>query len=239
MIRNDVSFLTPEENLCFDDVLLLLAEQGQGGETLRFWEPSCYFIVLGKTSKAQEDISFSHVQKDHIPVLRRSSAGGTVLQGKGCLNFSLILSKNRHPALSDINASYSFILGKVKEAIESFHLECELYPPCDLALKKESRKFSGNAQKRGRHFILHHGTLLYNLDLSLVEKYLLFPKKTPPYRKERSHSDFLVNVPVCACSLKDRIAECFDVDRREHSLLPLQNEQLFRAVKRMKEQSIA
>ena len=97
-----ISFSTPQENILFDDVLLELAEQQKAPETLRFWESDQLFIVLGKTSKIEDDVFINLVRKDKIPILRRSSGGGTVLQGKGCLNFSLILSKNYHPALQTI-----------------------------------------------------------------------------------------------------------------------------------------
>ena len=76
-------------NIDFDEVLLSLAEKHSRGEYLRFWEPSKVFIVLGRIGRAEIDVNLTHVQEDHIPVLRRSSGGGTVLQGPGCLNYNI------------------------------------------------------------------------------------------------------------------------------------------------------
>ena len=43
-------------------------------------------------------------------------------------------------------------------------------------------KFSGNAQRRRRQFLLFHGTILTHFDLTLVERVLRFPSKVPDYR---------------------------------------------------------
>ena len=95
MLLKDISFPTPEVNILFDEVLLFLAEKGQAGEVLRFWESPVPFIVLGRTGKEEDDIYLQKAKEHHIPVLRRASGGGTVLQGKGCLNYSLVLPQNR------------------------------------------------------------------------------------------------------------------------------------------------
>ena len=44
----------------------------------------------------------------------------------------------------------------------------------DLALN--GRKVSGNAQRRGRRALIHHGTLLYAFDASLAARYLRDPR---------------------------------------------------------------
>jgi lipoate-protein ligase A len=62
----------------------------------------------------------------------------------------------------------------------------------DLAL--DDLKFSGNAQRRKRNFLIFHGAFLIDLDLDLVEKTLLMPSKQPDYRVNRSHTSFLMNL---------------------------------------------
>ncbi len=198
----DISFTDPSENILYDDVLLSLAEQGQLGNTLRLWESPVYFIVLGRTGKLQEDVSLQAVKAAGVPVLRRSSGGGTVLQGQGCLNFSFVVSKEKTPQLSDLRASYHIILQGVLSLLNDLGVRGVFRPTSDLALEKDEKKFSGNAQRRGRHFILHHGTLLYDFDLSKVSYFLRMPKEIPEYRKEREHADFIANICV---SKKDLI----------------------------------
>jgi lipoate---protein ligase len=210
MIRKDISFLSGLANLYFDDVLLELAEAGQSGEVLRFWESPYYFIVLGRTSKEQDDVIMNKAHEDNIPIFRRSSGGGTVLQGPGCLNFSLILSIQEHNAhLQTIHESYRYILNKITKALKTLNIDSSIYLPSDIALTCNQKKVSGNAQKRSKHFILHHGTLLYAFDLSMIERYLSFPKIRPDYRRERKHIEFVTNFSVDVGPLKNKIAEQF------------------------------
>jgi len=79
----DISFPTPQENIAFDEVLWRMAEKHEAGEYLRFWESAQVFIVMGRIGREEMDVNTSRAQKDRIPVLRRSSGGGTVVQGPG------------------------------------------------------------------------------------------------------------------------------------------------------------
>jgi len=218
MILKDISFQTPRENILYDDVLLYLAEQGQQGEVLRFWESPGYFIVLGRIGKEQEDVKIDEVNKDRIPILRRSSGGGTVLQGKGCLNYSLVLSKELDPQIADLRKSYHVILGKVIVALRRIGIESKFCPISDIALTKNNKKISGNAQKRSKKFILHHGTILYDFDLKKIEQYLTIPKDIPEYRQGRTHLDFVENISVSADDIKKGIKQIFKVDQQENQL---------------------
>jgi lipoate-protein ligase A len=211
-----ISFSTPQENILFDQVLFEQAEQGLSPDVLRFWESEKTFIVLGKTSQAQKEIIAENVTRDHIPILRRSSAGGVVVQAKGCLNFTFVLSKTNNPGLATILSSYEFILTKVLWALKSLGIQAQFYPPCDLALAKDDRKFSGNAQRRGKHFILHHGTLLHHFDISLAEKYLAMPAKMPAYRKGRSHQDFMANLDCDPKEIIHIFSKVFEAKSSRH-----------------------
>ncbi len=211
MICRDISFSSPEENILFDELLLAQAEKGEGGEVLRFWESPKPFIVLGLIGKVDEDINVSEVLKDEVPVLRRFSGGGTVVQGPGCLNYSLVLSKESDPRLNDLTKSYQVIFEKILRALTLAGISAQFMPVSDLAMQGSLKKFSGNAQHRGRKFILHHGTILYHFDLSIISKYLLFPRQTPEYRAQRSHEHFVTNIPLSGDNIKQVLADSFQV----------------------------
>ncbi len=215
MILKDISFPDPSSNILYDEVLLQLSEKVHNKEFLRFWESPQYFIVLGRVSSLEDDVRWDPVNKDKILVLRRPSGGGTVLQGKGCLNYSLILSKEKNPALGDLRKSYEIILNKVIEALHQIGINAEFYPISDIALTESLKKISGNAQKRGRKFILHHGTILYNFDLSHIEKYLAMPKDIPEYRKHRKHLDFVDNIYKDVGEVKRTLSKTFGADQKE------------------------
>jgi|SRR6185503_7044518 len=219
MLGKDISFESPEENILFDELLLQLAEEGKLPETLRFWESSITFIVLGRISKAAEDLNLEAIRKDRIKVLRRGSGGGTVLQGKGVLNFALVLSKDR-PQVHDLKKSYQYILGKCVEALGELQIKASFHPVCDIALVDGSKKISGNAQKRGRQYILHHGTFLIDFDLRLMSRYLKMPKSVPEYRNERSHEDFVTNLGIDRVNFKKVMMKVFGAETRTSKWSP-------------------
>jgi len=209
MQLRDFSFSTPSENIAFDEVLLVLAEKHGGGEYLRFWESPQIFIVMGLTGLEVNDVNGLHARQDHVPVLRRSSGGGTVLQGPGCLNYCLVLSKQKHPEINDLRKSYQWISEKIIAALRLSGVEAYFRPLSDLATGPDEKKFSGNAQRRSKDYILHHGTLLYNFDLPLISRYLNDPKDIPEYRKQRPHSDFVANLPIDPLVFKEHLAKIF------------------------------
>ena len=87
----DQSLPSPAENLAADEALLDWCESGHGVETLRFWEPREPFVVVGYANKIAAEVNMAACEEKHIPIFRRCSGGGTVVQMPGGLNYSLIL----------------------------------------------------------------------------------------------------------------------------------------------------
>jgi lipoate-protein ligase A len=204
----DLTLSRPADNLALDEALLIQAEAGQSGEVLRLWEWPAPVVVLGAGCRLAEEVEEAACQADGVPVLRRASGGGTVLWGRGCLLYSLVLSQQRHPALADVRASYRHILERVAEAVGLSGIT--VAGISDLALG--GRKFSGNAQQRKRLYLLHHGTLLYAFDLEAVARYLRPPPRPPDYRASREHGQFLLNLPAPAEDLKERLRQTWGAD---------------------------
>src|SRR5262245_20231533 len=98
----NLTLSTAAENLAADEALLELAVTGDCQPLLRLWEPSQHFVVLGYGNRVSEEVDKAMCGELAIPILRRTSGGGTVLQGPGCLNYSLILPLNRWPELESI-----------------------------------------------------------------------------------------------------------------------------------------
>jgi lipoate-protein ligase A len=113
----DLTLPSVAENLALDEALLLEAEAGRSAEILRFWEWPTPAVVLGAGGRLSEDVNQHACQADEVAIFRRSSGGGTVLLGRGCLCYSLVLSYERHPALREIHSSFRFILGRVRDAV--------------------------------------------------------------------------------------------------------------------------
>ncbi len=204
----DRTLPTLAENLALDEALLLEAETGHGGEMLRLWEWPRPAVVLGSGCRLAEDVQEGACAADEVPILRRSSGGGTVLLGAGCLLYSLILSYSRDPALGEIRSSYRFLLDRIGRVLAEGVGPIEQAGISDLTF--EGRKFSGTAQQRKRSYLLHHGTLLYAFDLSLLPRYLRQPARQPGYRAGREHLAFVRNLPLPAAELRLRLRLLWD-----------------------------
>jgi lipoate-protein ligase A len=182
-------------NLALDE--LSLDQQKEG---LRFWECSQPVVVVGRGGRIEEQVRVEACEADEVEILRRSSGGGAVLLGPGCLNYSLVSSLERRPRWRNVRQSFCEILGWMADV-----LGADICEPSDLAW--QGRKVSGNSQRRTASALLHHGTLLYDFDPELASRYLLEPKRQPEYRRRRTHAQFLGNLPLSAQEIQSRVVQ--------------------------------
>ena len=202
----NLTFPTPQHNLACDEALIHWCEERRQDEILRFWEPLQYFAVLGHSGKTQVEVDLSSCRANRVPVLRRCSGGGTVLQGPGCLNYSLILRMRDRTPLQGVAEANRYIMRRLKSSLEPImDSEIEIHGISDLAIGM--RKFSGNAQYRRRYFLLFHGTFLLHFDIPFLERLLPVPARQPAYRQNRSHSNFLTNLNLPSSRVKEALKE--------------------------------
>jgi len=208
-------------NLALDEALLDAAEAKEiEPGVLRLWESASYGVVLGRSSSAETEVDLHACRQDGIPVYRRSSGGGTIVTGPGCLMVALVLDFETYPQLQTIDAAHRFVLNK---------LACLLARPpapnvagvrvagvrvagiSDLVIQPTAsapaRKFSGNAMRCKRSHLLYHGTLLYDFDLQRISRWLATPTRTPDYRHDREHVDFIANLPLARQAIVDRLID--------------------------------
>jgi len=194
---------TLAENLALDEALLqelqAAPSHAEGPGLLRIWEWTSYAVVLGAAGQLRADIHVDACERDGVEIHRRSSGGGTVLLGPGCLMYSLVLRYDTAVELREVHSSYRWIMAKLAHAVEPWLPGVAPAGICDLAVG--GRKVSGNAQQRKRNTCLHHGTLLYDFDLDLIPRYLKLPTDRPEYRGGRDHLDFVRNVPATRSQL--------------------------------------
>src|SRR5258707_12456145 len=113
----DLELPSPAENLACDEALLEQAEQGVGGELLRCWEAREYFVVVGYANKAAVEVNLEYCEGHGVRVFRRCTGGGTVLQGPGVLNYSLILRTDGTGPFQSISAANQFIMERHRAAL--------------------------------------------------------------------------------------------------------------------------
>lgn len=208
----DLTLLSPEENLACDEALLDWCEDGGSDEILRFWTSYEYFIVLGYTNKRFMEVDVAVCQNKQIPILRRCSGGGTVLQGPGCLNYSLVLRIPENGPLSTLGGTNDFVMERNAATLsEIMCTPAARQGHTDLTF--ENLKFSGNAQRRKQKFLLFHGTFLLDFDLDLIGQVLRMPSKQPEYRDNRTHTDFITNLYIEPEEVKATMRQAWGVDK--------------------------
>ena len=197
----DLTLPTPAENLALDETLLDHCERGQGTATLLFWEPGETFVVVGYANHIAREVNVAACQARGIPIFRRCSGGGTVVQMPGGLNYSLILPITADGPTSNITSANHYIMERNRRALAAASGQPVIVRGhTDLAIGEQ--KFAGNAQRRRRDWLLFHGTLLLACDLERISELLPMPSMEPEYRGHRPHRDFVRNLPVPAARVK-------------------------------------
>ncbi|MDR4463056.1 MAG: lipoate--protein ligase family protein [Nitrospira sp.] len=204
----DLTLLLPVENLALDEALLEELDELGGHPVLRFWESDRLFVVLGRGSRLTDDVDLTACERDGIPILRRASGGGTVLQGPGCLSYALVLPLNWHPDLADIRSTNRFILERMASALHEWEPGTSFQGISDLAI--DGMKISGNAQRRTKNALLFHGTILHGMRADLVARYLKHPSRQPEYRLDRPHQTFLRTINAPPQAIKQAIASSWN-----------------------------
>ncbi len=208
MLAVDLSFGDPLQELACDEVLLELSEEGGLPPLLRFWEPDRAFAVLGCGSRPGRELDGQACRQGGLPVFRRASGGGTVLQAPGCLNYALVLPLEDRPEWATAQAANRSIMKRHQEALgRLLDGEVRIQGLTDLTLR--GRKFSGNAQRRRRSALLFHGTFLYQMDLRLMDRFLSHPPRAPEYRSGRPHSRFTCNLPLSPQAVRTAIGRAW------------------------------
>lgn len=183
--------------------LFQAVESGERPYAWRTWEAARPAVIVGRSNRVAQLADAAACRADGVPIVRRCSGGGAVVLGPGCLNYAVALTFDSCPELRDVAASFPVILGRLATALGIAGVTIE--GGTDLVMN--SRKISGNAQRRGRRAVMHHGTLLYNFDSGLATRYLYEPARRPAYRGARSHAAFLANVPLTGTEAQARVED--------------------------------
>lgn len=224
MLRLDLTLDDPALNLAFDEALLDEAESGRLGDLLRLWQFCQTVVVLGRSSKYHNEIQSTNCRHAGVPVLRRSSGGGAIVAGPGCLLYSLILSFERHPELRAINVLHQWVMERIVRALRPLAGEIGWQGVCDVTIG--GWKISGNSVRIGRSAALYHGTVLCSMDLASVDSLLGVAIRQPAYREGRPHQSFMANLAISPVEAAEAIAVEFDANVPQIEIPLSQAEQL-------------
>ncbi len=117
-------------------------------------------IIIGKHQNTVSEINSAYVAERGIRVARRLSGGGAVYHDMGNLNFTFITDS------SCDGFDFSMFCRPIQKALAYMGVSVDISGRNDMTI--DGKKFSGNAQyiKKGR--VMHHGTLMFDTDMSVL-----------------------------------------------------------------------
>ncbi|NBW96012.1 MAG: lipoate--protein ligase family protein [Planctomycetia bacterium] len=204
---------TVEGQLALDEALLEEAHEGIASETVvRTWMARETVVVVGSSSRIEEEVDLEACSRAGVRVVRRPSGGLTVVLGPGCLTWSVV---EPHPAgTPPLDRIHSRMLDPLCAALTRATAgrgPVTRRGTSDLVIPgpESDLKVSGNALRVRRHGVLYHGTLLDDFDIGLIERILLHPPREPDYRAGRTHGTFLANLRLGHDALSAAVREAF------------------------------
>lgn len=163
-------------------------------------------IVVGKNQNTVEQINAAYVQEHGIRVVRRCSGGGAVYHDMGNLNFTFIMDA---PKLEALN--FQMFCQPVIQTLAGCGVDAELTGRNDMTI--QGKKFSGNSQYIAKHRVMHHGTIMFQSDLSVLGQALQVPKDKIQSKGIQSVRSRVTNVAdhlqrnVSLAEFKERLVE--------------------------------
>ncbi|MBE6908816.1 MAG: lipoate--protein ligase [Ruminococcaceae bacterium] len=118
-------------------------------------------IIIGKHQNTLAEINEPYVRAHGIRVVRRLSGGGAVYHDLGNLNFTFITDAGDTAKLD-----FRLFCLPIVRTLEGFGVHAEVNGRNDITI--DGKKFSGNSQYLRQGRVMHHGTILFDSDLSVV-----------------------------------------------------------------------
>jgi len=153
------SSIDPAVNLAIETYLIQKAKDNE--VILLLWQNE-NTIVIGRNQNPYQECNLEEIKINEVSLVRRCSGGGAVYHDLGNLNFSFITGEENY----DVNKQLQVII----EALNPFGLKAEYSGRNDIAI--DGKKFSGNAFYSEDGISCHHGTLLLDVDIEKMMRYL-------------------------------------------------------------------
>lgn len=151
----------PFFNIAFEN-FLLTKERDDEDHILYLWRngPS---VIIGRFQSAWKECEVTRMEENNVNLVRRSSGGGAVYQDLNNSIFTFLGPRDKH----DVSANNSIITSALLE-----HSNIVAVPTGRNDIEVDGFKVSGAAFRQTGNRALHHGTLLLDVDMTALDKYL-------------------------------------------------------------------
>lgn len=147
-------------------------------------------IIIGKHQNTLSEINLPYVQEHGIRVVRRLSGGGAVYHDLGNLNFTFITD-----AASGQQVDLHRFCQPIADTLRSMGVNATVDGRNDILI--DNKKVSGNAQYVRQGRVMHHGTILFDSDLSVLGQALQVDASKIQAKGVKSVRSRVTNVRAC------------------------------------------
>lgn len=156
------------ERIALNDVVLdYVSETKYGVISFTGWDTNC--VNIGYSQKIKDVVNLEKCEEKNIKLVRRKSSGGVTFLSKFDLCWGITVPEDYFKG-KDLQEIYQYATSKVILALKEMGIESWHKPINDVMTKKG--KISGSALRKDKGVIQIHGTLLFDVDKTLLNEIL-------------------------------------------------------------------
>lgn len=195
-------------------------------------------IVVGKNQNTRQEIDQKYCDEHGIQIVRRVSGGGAVYHDYNNLNYTIISNKD-----SEADFDFKSMSQPVLNALADMGVDAQFTGRNDLQIGDQ--KFCGNAQYIKGKRVMHHGCMMFDVDVSVLSKALTVSKdkyeskgKTSVRSRVTNIKDHLEDKSLTVHDFLNKLKEHMykTYDMKEY-ILTEEDEEKIRAIKAEKNDS--
>lgn len=196
----DVSRGSAAENLAYEYCLMNELMSGRQKEAILYLWQNKNAVVIGRNQNPYKECDMGFLRESGTELARRVTGGGAVYHDLGNLNYSFLCGR----------ASYDRgnVFARMEEALAAIGIRGRTSGRNDIVAN--GFKISGNAFYQKNEVVLHHGTILVNVDFGMMKACL-----TPGKAKLKSKG--ISSVEGRVANLAD-IRKEIDVDKVKQAI---------------------
>ncbi len=167
--------------LALEEALMAASSACRAPLAMVWWDRKS--IVLGRTTRIEEEVRLPEARAWGVPLYRRKSGGGAVYHDPGNLNLTLAIPRRLSP-----REAAGLVVSIIIRALRILGLEAHVENEGDVVVGR--RKVSGSAVYIGRNSTLAHATLLVSADVDVLRR-VLVPRWDRVLRGEVTPSKYM------------------------------------------------
>lgn len=165
----DTDLERPQLTAAIDEALLISRIGGHSGDTVHLYRRRPPSVSIGYFQSAEEVADLEACHRDGVPVVRRISGGGAIFTDEHQLVYALTFQP---PNPIKVEEGLAMVCGAVVRSLGRLGVKDARMSGVNDVMVGDG-KVSGSAQVIRRNVHLVHGTVLVDVDMAALRRYLL------------------------------------------------------------------